>query len=84
MRHAGKSILHLVVMAAIVTTLMCWPVAALLALFSFAVLGISFPAFMTFGGALGGFQGLAAWWGLGFLPALVYSAFVLRPNDDAP
>ena len=83
MPRAGESILHLMVMAAIVTTLMCWPVAALLALFSFAVLGISFPALMTFGGELNGFQGLVAWWGLGFLPALAYSALVLHPNEDA-
>lgn len=60
-------------MAAIVTTLMCLPVAALLALFSFGVLDISFHAFLTFGGALSAFQGVLAWWTLGFLPALAYS-----------
>jgi len=64
-------------MAAVVTTLMCWPVVALLAGISYAALGISFHRFMTFGGTLGGFQGLLAWWALAFVPALVYAAYVL-------
>lgn len=61
-------------MAAIVATLMCLPVGAILALSAFAVFGISFDAFLTFGGALNGFQGLLAWWTLGFLAALPYAA----------
>ena len=65
------------VMAAIVATLMCLPVGALLALFGFAVLGVSFHAFLTFGGALNGFQGLLAWWTLAFFAALPYAAYVL-------
>ena len=65
------------VMAAIVTTMLCWPAAALLALFCFAALGISFEAFMTFGGALNGVQGLLAWWFLCFLPTLAYTVYML-------
>lgn len=61
------------VMAAIVTTLMGAPVWGLLASVSFGVLDISFHAFLTFGGALNAFQGVLAWWALGYLPALVYS-----------
>jgi hypothetical protein len=77
MRGAWGSIFQLTVMAAIVTTLMCGPVGALLAWFCFAVLDISLHAFVTFGGALNGFQGLLVWWALGFLPALAYAAYVL-------
>jgi hypothetical protein len=77
MRGVWGSISQLTVMAAIVTTLMCGPVGALLALFCFAVLDISLHAFVTFGGALNGFQGLLVWWALGFLPALAYAAYVL-------
>lgn len=61
-------------MAAIVATLMYLPVGAILALSAFAVLGISFHAFLTFGGAFNGFQGLLVWWTLGFLAALPYAA----------
>ncbi len=61
-------------MAAIVATLMFLPVGAILALSGFAVFGISFDAFLTFGRALDGFQGLLAWWTLGFLTALPYAA----------
>ena len=77
MRRRLGSIFQLMVMAAIVTTMLCWPVGALLAWFCFAVLGISFHAFATFGGALNGFQWLLVWWTLGFLPALAYAAYVL-------
>lgn len=72
------------VMAAVVTTLMGGPVAALLALFCFAFLGIAFEAFGTFGGSMHGFLGLLAWWGLAFIPALIYSVFFMpwRPDDQ--
>jgi hypothetical protein len=71
---------RVVVMAAIVATLMCLPVGALLALFGYAVLGISFHDMLTFEGALNGFQGLLAWWALGFLAALPYAA-LCAPTD---
>ena len=64
-------------MAAIVATLLWLPVGAVLAWLCFGVLGISAHAFVTFGGALNQFQGLLAWWALGFLVALVYAASLL-------
>jgi hypothetical protein len=63
-------------MAAIVTSLLCVPVGALLAGLLY-VAGISLYAFATFGGALDGFLALLAWWLLGFLPALGYSAYLV-------
>ena len=65
------------VMAAIVTTLMCGPVGALLALFSFAVLGISFHSFLTFGERLNAFGGLLAWWLVAFVPAFGYATLAM-------
>jgi hypothetical protein len=71
-------------MAAIVTTMLCWPVWGLLAGFSHVALGVPFDSFLTFGGRLGGWQGLLAWWLIGFPPAFVYAACVLaRPPDMA-
>lgn len=64
------------VMAAIVATLLFLPVGAVLALSLFAVLGVSFRGFVTFGGALNDFAGVLAWWTLAFLAALVYAALV--------
>lgn len=64
------------VMAAIVTTLLCLPGAALLAGLLFLV-GIPFYAFVTFGGTFNEFQGLLAWWAVAFLPALAYTVYVL-------
>ena len=61
-------------MAAIVTTMLCIPVAALLACFAYAVLDIPFQSFLTFAGTFNRFQGLVAWWMLLFVPALVYAA----------
>ncbi len=74
MRLVLGSMSQVIVMAAIAATLMFLPVGAILALSSFAVLGISFHALLTFGGALNGFEGLLAWWTLGFLAALPYAA----------
>jgi hypothetical protein len=68
------------VMAAIVTTLLCLPVGALLAGFSYAVLDLPFQAFLTFAGTFNRFQGLLAWWTLLFLPAVAYAAWVLPWN----
>jgi len=64
-------------MAAIVTTMLCGPVGALLALFSFAVLGISFHSFLTFGDRLNAVGGLFAWWALAFVPAFGYAVFAM-------
>jgi hypothetical protein len=77
MQRVFGSISQAVVMAAIVTTLLCVPLAALLALLSFALLGIPAHAFVTFGESLGAFQGVVAWWSICFLPALTYAVCVL-------
>ncbi len=72
-----RSVRATAVMAAIVTTMLCGPVGALLALFSFAVLGISFHSFLTFGDRLNAVGGLFAWWALAFVPAFGYAVFAM-------
>jgi hypothetical protein len=67
----------MVVMAAIVTSALFVPVAALLIWLSFALFGVSLRAFVTFGSLLTALEGLLAWWALLFLPALVYAACVM-------
>ena len=64
-------------MAAIVTTLLCWPVWGLVAGFCFVALGVPLDSFVTFGGALSGWQGMLAWWAIGFPPAFLYAACML-------
>jgi hypothetical protein len=64
-------------MAAIVTTMLCGPVGALLALFSFAVLGISLHSFVTFGDRLSAVGGLFVWWVIAFVPAYGYAVFAM-------
>lgn len=77
MTLTAASIRQLMVMAAITATLMCLPVGAVLALLAYAVLGISFHAFLTFAGALNNFAGVLAWWALAFLAALPYAAYAM-------
>lgn len=71
---------QIVVLAAIVDTLMCLPVGALLALLGYAVFGIPFHDLLTFQGTLNAVQGVLAWWALGFLAALPYAA-LCAPTD---
>jgi hypothetical protein len=63
-------------MTAIVATLLGVPAAVVLAgvLFLFDA---SLHAFVTFGGALNAYQGMAAWWLAVFLPTLAYAAWVM-------
>jgi hypothetical protein len=68
---------RITVMAAIVTTLLCLPVGALLAWLCYAVLGTPFQDFLTFAHTFNRFQGLLAWWVVLFLPALAYATCVL-------
>ena len=70
-------------MASIVTTMLFLPVAVMLAGLLF-LLGISLHAFATFDGVLNAYQGVAAWWLIGFLPALAYSAYVLPWHGRRP
>jgi hypothetical protein len=81
MRRPSTPLYQVLVMAAVVATLMGGPVVFLLALFALAVLGISFNAFLTFGGELNAFLGLLAWWGLAFLASLLYSGYMLFLQD---
>jgi hypothetical protein len=64
-------------MAAIVTTMLCAPAGALLALLSFAALGISIHSFVTFGDRLNAVGGLFVWWVIAFVPAYGYAVFAM-------
>lgn len=64
-------------MAAIVTTLLFVPAAALLAGLLF-LFDVPLHAFLTFDGALNPVHAVLAWWALGFLPAAGYAGYVLQ------
>ena len=72
-----RSVVQMLVMAAIVTTALFVPLGALLALLAFAIFGISLPAFVTFGAFFNPVVGLAAWWAIFFVPALAYAAYAM-------
>ena len=61
------------VMAALVTTLLYAPAGAVLGVLAFLLLGIPAHAFITFGEVLNAPAGLALWWAIAFVPALVYA-----------
>jgi len=73
-RSALGPLSQVMVMAAIVTTLLLLPVGGLVAWLCSAFAGISLGAFVTFGDRLNPFEGLVAWWFLGFVPAFAYAA----------
>ena len=77
MRLVLRSVAQLLVMSAIVTTALYVPVGTILALIASALLGVSLLGFITFGGFLTALEGLAAWWAILFVPALVYAAYVM-------
>jgi hypothetical protein len=77
MQQTLRSLRATALMAAIVTTMLCVPVGALLALFSFAALGISLHSFVTFADRLNAFGGLLVWWVIAFVPAFAYAAWVM-------
>jgi hypothetical protein len=83
MRFVLASVPQMIVMAAIVDTALLAPVGGLLALLCFALFGVSFHGFMTFGGELNAFEGLVAWWTLLLIPSLAYAASVMpwHPKD---
>jgi hypothetical protein len=72
-RRDVPAIAQMALMAAIVATLCCGPVGIAIALV-LAVLGVPLDAFVTFGGALDRYAGLAAWWLIFFALSLVYAA----------
>jgi len=70
-------------MATIVTTMLYVPAAGLLAaLFLFA--GVPIASLVSFGHALHPVAGLAAWWALFFVPALVYCGFIVPWDGREP
>ena len=69
-------------MAAVVTTMLCWPAGALLAWLCFALLDIPFQSFLTFSHTFNGPLGFLVWWLIGFIPAALYAAVVLPPTQN--
>lgn len=70
-------------MGAIVATLVYCPIGAALAIL-FGISGISFADFLTFGGALGTFSALVAWWVIFFAAACVYALCAFPWHADFP
>ena len=64
------------VMGAIVASLLYFPLGVALAL-ALRVAGISFQAFVTFGGAFNVLPGLVIWWLLVFAGACIYTACLI-------
>jgi len=75
MQHA--SLAQVLVMAAIVATLFLPPAAGLVWL-GCALLDAPFESLVTFGHALPAPAGAFAWWGIAFLPALVYAGVMRK------
>ena len=71
---------QMTVMAAIVATLCYWPMGIAIAVV-LALFGVPLDAFLTFGGALNRYAGMAAWWFIVLAPALVYAA-VMFPWEE--
>lgn len=76
------SLKQMAVMAAVVTTLLFWPVGALLALACFLVAGTSVESLVTLGSTFHAWAGLLVWWGIGYLPALAYAAYMVNSGSD--
>jgi hypothetical protein len=77
MRLVLRSVAQLLVMSAIVTTALYVPIGTILVLIASALFGVSLLGFITFGGLLDPREGLAAWWAILFVPALIYAAYVM-------
>src|SRR6185295_3881601 len=65
-------------MAAIVATLAYVPVGALVAILAFGAFDVPLHSLLTFGGQIHIVAGLALWWGIAYLPALLYAAACMR------
>ena len=65
-------------MAAIVATLIYIPVGALVAILAFGAFDVSLRSLLTFGGQIHIVAGLLLWWGIAYLPALLYAAVCAR------
>jgi hypothetical protein len=69
--------LQALMMAAIVATLLCLPVGAVLAVLTYLFLDVPMQSILTFGGALHAVAGLLAWWTVAFVAAVVYAVFAM-------
>ena len=69
--------LQALMMAAIVATLLCLPVGAVLAVLAYLFLDVPMQSILTFGGALHAVAGLLAWWTVAFIAAVVYAVFAM-------
>ena len=65
-------------MAAIVATLAYLPVGALVAILASGAFDVPLHSLLTFGGQIHIVAGLALWWGIAYLPALLYAAVCVR------
>ena len=72
-RREFPAIVQMALMAAIVSTLCCWPIGIAIALV-LAMVGVPLDTCVTFGGALGRYAGMATWWLIFFALSLVYAA----------
>lgn len=70
-----RSASQLAVMAAIVATLLYWPLGIVAAI-ALHLAGIPFEAFLSFGGAVHQAVGMLLWWLIAFVVAFVYAAIV--------
>jgi hypothetical protein len=61
-------------MATIVATLAYMPVGALVAILAFGAFDVPLHSLLTFGGQIHVVAGLALWWGIAYLLALLYAA----------
>ena len=66
-------------MTAVVATMLYWPIGIGLAVIC-ALIGFPFKSLVTFGGYLGTFAGMLAWWLVVFAATLPYAA-VMFPWD---
>ena len=70
------------VMAAVVATLVYFPLGIALALV-LPPLGVTFDALLTFGGAMHFVVGMVAWWALIFAGACFYAGWMFPWEDQA-
>ena len=61
-------------MGTIVTTLLYLPLGVLAATLAFAAFDVPLHSLVTFGGSMNMLAGLALWWAIAFVPAVVYTA----------